>query len=82
LSVVSESFVRQVLKSPQLVQDMETDDRLGSQNVDGNPTDTEQGRRPPALDLDKYPVEVLEAVLRILKAQERESRKPEPGHPR
>lgn len=73
--------MRQLLKSPQLVQGMKTDDRLGSQNVDANPKEQEEGRErvPGDVDLDQYPVEVLEAVLRIIEAQERKARRAVPG---
>jgi hypothetical protein len=52
--------------------------------VEGNPKEPEpsrqQIRREP--DLDQYPTEVLEAVLRILKAQQRKALKLEPARAR
>jgi hypothetical protein len=63
---------------------METDDTLSNRIVEGNPKEPEpsrqQIRREP--DLDQYPTEVLEAVLRILKAQQRKALKLEPARAR
>jgi hypothetical protein len=59
----SESFVRELFNHIRIARNMKT-----RSNSDNGPAPAES----PALDpswLDQYPVEVLEAVLQILKAQ-------------
>jgi len=57
---------------------METHNPVRGPVNDRQRTDAESGRPTAVSDLEQYPIEVLEAVLRILKAQERKSPKPEP----